>query len=81
MSRIRKNKVGLLPHTRENVFGLTPDVAQIYGWELQKFNVPDKWRSSQGEDTVIAVIDTGCDLNHADLKCNLLDGKNFVDSN
>jgi subtilisin family serine protease len=81
MSRTRKNKVGLLPHVREDVFGLTPDTAQIYGWELKKFNIPDKWRKSQGENTVVAVIDTGCDLNHVDLQANLLEGKNFVDIN
>lgn len=79
MSRSRKNRVSLLPHVRENVYGLTPGVAQIYGWELKRFNIPNKWVKSQGENTVVAVIDTGCDLNHVDLKDNLLDGKNFVD--
>lgn len=79
MSRTRKNRVSLLPHIRENIFGLNPEIAQIYGWEINKFNVPGKWIKSQGEGVIVAVIDTGCDLNHNDLQENLLDGKNFVD--
>lgn len=31
-------------------------------------------------NAVVAVLDTGADLNHPDLKANLIPGKNFVDS-
>lgn len=76
---MRKNKkIGLLPYIREDIHGLSPEYAQIYGWEIQKFNIQDCWKSSKGEDVVIAVVDTGCDLDHPDIKNNIVQGKNFV---
>lgn len=75
----RKNDCGLLPHIREDVYGLTTDSAQILGWEIKKFNIPNQWKLSKGEGVKIAIVDTGCDLNHPDLKNNLLQGKNFVE--
>jgi subtilisin family serine protease len=69
----------LLPYKREDVLSLQ-EAKQAAGWQLLKFNLPDKWKISQGEGVKIAVIDTGCDLDHPDLKNNLLQGKNFVDS-
>lgn len=75
-----KKQYSLLPYVREDVFGLTPDIAQIYGWELQRFDIPKYWNMSQGEGVKIAVIDTGCDLYHEDLKSNIIDGKNFVNT-
>lgn len=68
----------LLPYVREDVLSLQ-EAKQAAGWQLLKFNLPDKWKISQGEGVKIAVIDTGCDLNHSDLKNNLLQGKNFVE--
>jgi len=76
----RKN-YGLLPFIREDVHSDSLEQNESYGWELTKFNVPSKWLASQGENIKVAVIDTGCDLNHKDLKNNLLEGKNFVEPN
>lgn len=74
----RKKTCNLLPYIREDVYSLQ-EVKQAAGWQLLKFNLPDKWRLSQGEGVKIAVIDTGCDLDHPDLKNNILQGKNFVE--
>jgi subtilisin family serine protease len=73
-------KCNLLPYTREDVYSIQ-EVRQAAGWEITTFNLPDKWKLSQGEGVKIAVIDTGCDLNHEDLKNNLLQGRNFVNKN
>lgn len=54
------------------------DASQKAGWEVTAFNLPEAWQFSQGEGVKIAVIDTGCDLDHPDLVNNLLPGKNFV---
>lgn len=72
-------KIGLLPYIREDVYSLSTSTPQIHGWEIDKFEIPSLWRKSQGEGVVIAVIDTGCDFNHEDLKDNMLQGINFVE--
>lgn len=36
------------------------------------------WTSTRGEDAVVAVVDTGVDYNHPDLKANIIDGASFV---
>ena len=78
MSFFRKNKIGLLPHESKNIYGITPQSSQFFGWELLKFDIPECWSKTQGENVTVAVLDTGCDLNHVDLKDNLLNGKNFI---
>lgn len=76
-----QNKVKLLPYTSENLYGLSNTDPQIYGWELTKFNIPNIWKKGDGSNVLVAVIDTGCDLEHPDLKDNILPGKNFVNKN
>lgn len=75
-----RRRAGLLPYIREDVDSLTVQSSQHYGWELQKFDVPSLWSKSQGEGVVVAVIDTGVDFNHEDLKPNMIEGRNFVDT-
>jgi thermitase len=41
-------------------------------WGLEKANALDAWQLSQGSrDIIVAVVDTGIDVNHPDLKNNL----------
>ncbi len=76
-----QNKVKLLPYISEDLYGLSSNDPQTYGWELTKFNIPSLWRRCEGDGVIVAVIDTGCDLQHPDLKDNILPGKNFVNTN
>jgi subtilisin family serine protease len=78
--RKHKNDCGLFPYVREDIFG---DFEQSQGeaWSISKMEVPSLWKSSQGEGVIVAVIDSGCDLNHIDLKDNYVQGKNFVENN
>ena len=69
--------INLLPFVREDI-ATVQDVQQRAGWEITAFNLLDTWSLTQGEGVVVAVLDTGCDLNHDDLKGNLLEGRNFV---
>lgn len=73
-----KRKVKLLPYIREDVSSMTSYSSQVYGWELERFSIPSLWSKTEGKGVVIAVIDTGCDIYHDDLRTNILVGKNFV---
>lgn len=79
MSFFRKNKIGLLPYIREDLDGFSVQDNQHKGWEITKFNIPSLWSKTEGYGVVVGVIDTGCDLNHEDLRDNMLQGRNFVD--
>jgi len=71
------NKVKLLPYIREDILSIQ-DVEQKLGWEITAFDLPKTWKWTQGEGVVVAVLDSGADLDHEDLVENLLPGKNFV---
>ena len=75
----KKDQVSLLPHTRTEVYGLDPSSAQMLGWEIKKLNIDRQWTYSEGRGVIVAVIDTGCDLEHIDIKNNLLKGINIID--
>jgi hypothetical protein len=46
-------------------------------WSLETVRAPHAWYLSTGEDTVIAVLDTGVDLDHPDLHSKILDDQDW----
>lgn len=73
----KKNyKCKLMPYERVDCMSIQ-DAKQKSGWNITAFDLPSAWQHSQGEGVVIAVLDTGCDLDHPDLVHNLLPGFNF----
>ena len=50
-------------------------------WGLTKINAPLVWDQTEGEDIVVAVIDTGIDYNHPDLWDNIWVNPSVPDSN
>ncbi|MER8046824.1 S8 family serine peptidase [Streptomyces sp. NPDC094032] len=57
-----------------------PDPLRGDQWALDALKMPAAWDTERGDDTVIAVVDTGVDLDHPDLKGRLVDGYDFVDN-
>lgn len=50
-------------------------------WALDQIHAPAAWaRGAKGQSSIIAVIDTGVDFNHPDLRGNLLPGVNLMES-
>lgn len=75
---LKNIQCNLLPYTKENILSFQSS-SQALGWQITNFNIPEIWKFSQGENVKIAVLDTGIDLNHGDLKENLLEGANFIE--
>ena len=73
-----RRKCHLPPFKIEPVLNLQ-DLGQRKGWNITSFDMPEAWKETQGEGVVVAVLDTGCDINHEDLKANLAPGMNFID--
>ncbi|WP_406169850.1 type VII secretion-associated serine protease mycosin [Streptomyces canus] len=48
-------------------------------WALETLQAESVWKISEGKGVTVAVIDTGVNPQHVDLKGNVLQGKDFVD--
>ncbi|MFA6004441.1 MAG: S8 family peptidase, partial [Elusimicrobiota bacterium] len=49
-------------------------------WGIQRVNAPAAWAKTMGQGVRVAVVDTGIDFNHPDLKANVAGGYNAMDS-
>jgi len=69
------------PAAARPTFPLPPGVsAAEVPWGIARVNAPNAWAKTMGEGVKVAVIDTGIDCNHPDLKVNCAGGYNAFDS-
>lgn len=76
--RFRNPKCKLLPFIRTDIISLQSIEKQQLGWNITAFDLPKIWKESEGQGVKIAIIDTGCDLDHPDLVHSLIEGKNLI---
>lgn len=50
--------------------------AQELPWGIKRVNAPEAWKAAAGQGVKVAVIDTGIDYDHPDLKANIAGGWN-----
>jgi subtilisin family serine protease len=75
---MRRRECKLLPHIKQPIYGFDPRSAQILPWAINDFHVQKIWHKSNGDNVIVAVIDTGCDSNHIDIKENIINGYNVI---
>ncbi|UOQ45042.1 S8 family peptidase [Halobacillus salinarum] len=69
------SEVKLIPYQVDEVLDATEEVPE----GIQMIEAPALWdRTDQGKGSVVAIIDTGCQIDHPDLKGRVIDGKNFT---
>ena len=54
------------------------DPMRAQQWGLASVRAPEAWKVSRGNGVVVAVVDSGVDLTHPDLRGKLVRGANFV---
>lgn len=74
-------KYKLLPHIKENLYGINTNAIQMIPWSIKQFEIENVWQKSTGKEVVVGVIDTGCDKDHPDIIDNLLPGFNSIEKN
>lgn len=69
-----------LPCEDEQLYATAPnDTYYAKQWHHDTMNTVEAWNASKGKGVVVAVIDTGIDYNHPDLKGNILDSITTID--
>lgn len=87
LSRIRATALSamgataLLAATTVSAAATTSDPLRDKQWGLDQVHAEQAWPTSTGAGAVIAVVDTGVDLDHPDLQANMVAGATFTCGN
>ena len=69
-----EKQIKLIPYRVESTGYWESEIPQ----GVSMIHAPEAWEDNAGEDVVIAVIDSGVDVSHPDLKDAIIDGFNFT---
>lgn len=72
-------QVSLYPVWLEAKHAIIKEGYQVIPWGIHRIGADGAWSQTDGEGIKVAVLDTGCDLYHPDLRANLEEGKNILD--
>jgi len=72
---------GLVAATAVSAYAATSDPLRDQQWGLDQIRAEQAWTSTTGQGAVVAVLDTGVDFDHPDLKANLRQGATFTCGN
>lgn len=62
-----------LPHDDEHLYATAPnDTYFNKQWHHKNINTVEAWNATKGKDVIVAVIDSGIDYEHPDLKGNII---------
>lgn len=67
------------PYEVQQVFQPS-EVREVIDWGLTLTGVPDLWKKTKGAGIPVAVLDTGCQVTHPDLKNQIIEAKDFTRS-
>ncbi|WP_188456784.1 S8 family peptidase [Virgibacillus oceani] len=69
------SKIHLIPYEIEEIYEATSKIPD----GVTMIQAPEVWEDAEkGSGNVVAIIDTGCQIDHPDLKERIIDGKNFT---
>lgn len=70
-----QEKMKLVPFKVESYHNMANEIP----WGVQMIQAPDLWaKNEKGAGVVVAILDTGIDINHPDLKDQIIAGRNFT---